>query len=65
MQKRRCFAGSEKLTEQIFKSTKTDGSESLFGEVILIYTRAQAIADRELIDVLQPLWRPVSASLRP
>jgi hypothetical protein len=34
-----------------FKSTKTDGSESLFGEVIFSYTRAQAIADRALIDV--------------
>ena len=34
-----------------FKSTKTDGSESLFGEVIFSYTRAQAIADRVLIDV--------------
>ena len=31
--------------------TKTDGSESLFGEVIFSYTRAQAIADRVLIDV--------------
>ena len=34
-----------------FKSTKTDRSESLFGEVIFSYTRAQAIADRALIDV--------------
>jgi type I site-specific restriction endonuclease len=34
-----------------FKSTKTDRSESLFGEVIFSYTRAQAIADRVLIDV--------------
>lgn len=34
-----------------FKSTKTDGSESLFGEVIFSYTRAQAIADGVLIDV--------------
>jgi hypothetical protein len=34
-----------------FKSTKTDGSESLFGEVIFSYTRAQAIADRVLVDV--------------
>jgi hypothetical protein len=34
-----------------FKSSKTDGSESLFGEVIFSYTRAQAIADRALIDV--------------
>jgi hypothetical protein len=34
-----------------FQSTKTDGSESLFGEVIFSYTRAQAIADRVLIDV--------------
>ena len=30
------------------KSTKTDGSESLFGEIIFSYTRAQAIADRVL-----------------
>ena len=28
---------------------KTDGSESLFGDVIFSYTRAQAIADRALI----------------
>ena len=34
-----------------FQSNKTDGSESLFGEVIFSYTRAQAIADRVLIDV--------------
>ena len=34
-----------------FQSNKTDGSESLFGEVIFSYTRAQAIADRALIDV--------------
>jgi type I site-specific restriction endonuclease len=34
-----------------FQSIKTDGSESLFGEVIFSYTRAQAIADRVLIDV--------------
>ena len=34
-----------------FKSTKTDRSESLFGEVIFSYTRAQAIADRVLVDV--------------
>jgi hypothetical protein len=34
-----------------FKSTKTYGSESLFGELIFSYTRAQAIADRVLIDV--------------
>jgi Family of unknown function (DUF6573) len=34
-----------------FKSTKTDGSESLFGEIIFSYTRAQAIADRVLVDV--------------
>jgi hypothetical protein len=34
-----------------FKSTKTERSESLFGEVIFSYTRAQAIADRVLIDV--------------
>ena len=34
-----------------FKSIKTDRSESLFGEVIFSYTRAQAIADRALIDV--------------
>jgi len=34
-----------------FKSTKTECSESLFGEVIFSYTRAQAIADRVLVDV--------------
>ena len=34
-----------------FQSNKTDGSESLFGEIIFSYTRAQAIADRVLIDV--------------
>jgi hypothetical protein len=34
-----------------FKSTKTDSPESLFGEVIFTYTRAQAIADRVLVDV--------------
>jgi hypothetical protein len=34
-----------------FKSTKTERSGSLFGEVIFSYTRAQAIADRVLIDV--------------
>ena len=34
-----------------FQSNKTDDSESLFGEVIFSYTRAQAIADRVLIDV--------------
>jgi Family of unknown function (DUF6573) len=34
-----------------FKFIKTDGSESLFGEIIFSYTRAQAIADRVLIDV--------------
>ena len=34
-----------------FQSNKTDGSESLFGEVIFSYTRARAIADRVLIDV--------------
>jgi hypothetical protein len=34
-----------------FKSTKTERSESLFGEVIFSYTRAQAIADGELVDV--------------
>ena len=34
-----------------FKSTKTERSESLFGEVIFSYTRAQAIADRVLVDV--------------
>ena len=34
-----------------FKSIKRDRSESLFGEVIFSYTRAQAIADRALIDV--------------
>ena len=34
-----------------FKSIKTDGSESLFGEVIFSYTRAQAITGRALIDV--------------
>jgi hypothetical protein len=34
-----------------FQSNKTDRSESLFGEVIFSYTRAQAIADRALIDV--------------
>jgi hypothetical protein len=33
-----------------FKSTKTDGSESLFGEVIFSYTRAQAIEGGVLID---------------
>jgi type I site-specific restriction endonuclease len=33
-----------------FKSNKTDGSESLFGEVIFSYTRAQAIADGLLAD---------------
>jgi hypothetical protein len=34
-----------------FRSTKREGSESLFGEVIFSYTRARAIADRALIDV--------------
>ena len=34
-----------------FKSTKTERSGSLFGEVIFSYTRAQAIADRVLVDV--------------
>jgi hypothetical protein len=34
-----------------FKFIKIDGSESLFGEIIFSYTRAQAIADRVLIDV--------------
>jgi hypothetical protein len=34
-----------------FQSNKTERSESLFGEVIFSYTRAQAIADRVLIDV--------------
>ena len=34
-----------------FQSNKTDGSESLFGKVIFSYTRAQAIADRVLVDV--------------
>jgi type I site-specific restriction endonuclease len=34
-----------------FQSIKKDGSEILFGEVIFSYTRAQAIADRVLIDV--------------
>jgi hypothetical protein len=34
-----------------FQSIKTDGSESLFGEIIFSYTRAQAIADRVLVDV--------------
>ena len=34
-----------------FQSNKTDGSESLFGEIIFSYTRAQAIADRVLNDV--------------
>jgi len=34
-----------------FKSTKTDCSESLLGDIIFSYTRAQAIADRVLIDV--------------
>jgi hypothetical protein len=44
------FCWIEKLHEQL-PSNKTDGSESLFGEVIFSYTRAQAIADRVLIDV--------------
>jgi hypothetical protein len=39
-----------KLHEQL-KSTKTEHSGSLFGEVIFSYTRAQAIADRVLVDV--------------
>jgi hypothetical protein len=34
-----------------FKSTKTEHSGSLFGEVIFSYTRDQAITDRVLIDV--------------
>jgi hypothetical protein len=34
-----------------FKSTKTERSESPFGEVIFSYTRAQATADRVLVDV--------------
>jgi hypothetical protein len=34
-----------------FKSTKTERSESLFGEIIFSYARAQAIADRVLVDV--------------
>jgi hypothetical protein len=34
-----------------FESTKRDSSESLFGEVIFSYTRAQAIADRVLVDI--------------
>ena len=34
-----------------FQSNKTDGSESLFGEVIFSYTRAQAIEGGVLIDV--------------
>ena len=34
-----------------FKSTKTERSESLFAEVIFSYTRAQAIADRVLVDI--------------
>ena len=34
-----------------FKSTKTEYSGSLFGEVIFSYTRAQAIVDRVLVDV--------------
>jgi hypothetical protein len=34
-----------------FQSNKTDGSESLFGEVISSYTRAQAIEGGVLIDV--------------
>src|SRR4029077_5729182 len=34
-----------------FKSTKTEYSGSLFGEVIFSYTRAQAIADRVLVDI--------------
>ena len=34
-----------------FQSNKTDGSESLFGEVIFSYTRAQAIEGGMLIDV--------------
>jgi hypothetical protein len=33
------------------KSTKTERSESLFREVIFSYIRAQAIADRVLVDV--------------
>jgi hypothetical protein len=33
-----------------FKSTKTEHSGSLFGELIFSYTRAQAIADRVLVD---------------
>jgi hypothetical protein len=46
----RRFAGL-KIAMSNFKSTKTERSESLFGEVIFSYTRAQAIADRVLIDV--------------
>ena len=34
-----------------FQSSKTDGSESVFGEVIFSYTRAQAIEGGVLIDV--------------
>jgi hypothetical protein len=34
-----------------FQSIKTDGSESLSGEIIFSYTRAQAIADRVLVDL--------------
>ena len=46
----RRFAGFKNCMSN-FKSTKTDGSESPFGEVVFSYTRAQAIADRVLIDV--------------
>jgi hypothetical protein len=46
----RRFAGL-KIAMSNFQSIKKDGSESLFGEVIFSYTRAQAIADRVLIDV--------------
>ena len=34
-----------------FQSNKINGSESPFGEIIFSYTRAQAIADRVLVDV--------------
>ena len=34
-----------------FESIKTDGSQSLFGEVIFSYTHAQAIEDGVLIDL--------------
>jgi hypothetical protein len=39
------------LTAPVPSARKTDGSESVFGEVIFSYTRAQAIEGGVLIDV--------------